>query len=140
MTIQRPVARTRAAAACLLGLTLACGAPTQTPKPDATIVVHPNRLVWSAVVFDDLDLLEAEVAPRAPQYVGIHVCGADAARVAEAVAHRFRFLYLDLRFFAPPECASASATRTRPVSERPSPRVAGIDTATVEAWWRQTMP
>lgn len=125
----------------LLGLALTGAASAQLPKPDATVVVYPAHLVWTDQTFYDLDMLGATVLPRAPQYVRIAACGADAPRLFKATAHYFRFLQLDLQVLSAPECEATAVGRMQPVAQLPrlqAPR--DIDEAAVDAWWQQVAP
>jgi hypothetical protein len=70
--------------------------------------------------------------------VRLEACGEGTARALGAAAHRFRNLYLDLRFSDTDDamCASASAARAEPVSQRFGLRPYGINDEAVDHWWR----
>lgn len=107
-------------------------------SPIVTVAIHPDHYVYGGRHFDDLDQLEDAVAAANPRGVRLEACGDGTARALGAAAHRFRNLYLDMRFSYIDDtiCASASAARAVPVSQRFGLRPYGINDEAVDYWWR----
>lgn len=105
--------------------------------PVATVATFADHYVYAGRSFDDLDRLEDAVLTAHPHGVRLEACGDGTARALRSAAHRFRNLYLDLRFSYIDEnnCASASAARAMPVSQRFGLRPYGINDEAVDRWW-----
>lgn len=106
-------------------------------SPVVTVTIFTDHYVYGDRYFDDLDRLEDAVAAAHPGGVRLEACGDGTARALGAAAHRFRNLYLDMRFSYIDDtvCASASAARAVPVSQRFGLRPYGINDEAVDRWW-----
>jgi hypothetical protein len=107
-------------------------------SPIVAVAIFPDHYVYGDRLFDDLDRLEDAVTAVHPHGVRLEACGDGTARALGAAAHRFRNLYLDMRFSYVDDttCASASTPRAVPVSQRFGLRPYGINDEAVDHWWR----
>jgi hypothetical protein len=103
----------------------------------ATVAISADHYVYANRYFDDLDQLEDAVVAAHPGGVRLEACGDGTARAFGAAAHRFRNLYLDLRYSYIDDvlCASASVPRAVAVSQRFGLRPYGINDEAVDRWW-----
>jgi len=122
-------------AGAALCISIAGAAFAQTPV--ATVATFADHYVYAGRSFDDLDRLEDAVVAAHPRGVRLEACGGGTARALSAAAHRFRNLYLDLRLDSVDDttCATASAARAVPVSQRFGLLPYGINDEAVDRWW-----
>jgi hypothetical protein len=122
-------------AGAALCISIAGAAFAQTPV--ATVATFADHYLYAGRFFDDLDRLEDAVLAAHPRGVRLEACGDGTARALGAAAHRFRNLYLDLRYsyIDDTTCASASAAPALPVSLRFGLRPYGINDEAVDRWW-----
>jgi hypothetical protein len=132
-SLRRVVRLVSAGAALCISMTDA--AFGQSPIP--TVAIFTEHYVYAGRSFDDLDRLEDAVVATHPGGVRLEACGDGTARAMGAAAHRFRNLYLDLRFSYIDDavCAPASGPRVEPVSQRFGLRPYGINDEAVDRWW-----
>lgn len=123
-------------AGAALCITIAGAAFAQTPV--ATVATFADHYVYAGRSFDDLDRLEDAVLAAHPRGVRLEACGDGTTRALRAAAHRFRNLYLDLRLDSVDDtmCASASAPRAVPVSQRFGLLPYGVNDEAVDRWWQ----
>jgi len=123
-------------AGAALCISLTGAALGQTPI--ATVAIFADHYVYAGRSFDDLDRLEDAVLAAHPRGVRLEACGDGTTRALRAAAHRFRNLYLDLRLDSVDDtkCASASAPRAVPVSQRLGPLPYGVNDESVDRWWQ----
>jgi len=134
-TSRRRIIRLGVAGAALC-ISITGAALGQTPV--ATVAIFADHYVYDGRYFDDLDRLEDAVLAAHPGGVRLEACGDGTARALRAATHRFRNLYLDLRLDSvdKTKCASASAPRAVPVSQRFGPRPYGVNDESVDLWWQ----
>ncbi|MGZ8992640.1 MAG: hypothetical protein ACXW16_01360 [Burkholderiaceae bacterium] len=124
-----------AAAATAVWFATTGGVAAQVPV--VTVAVFADHYVLGGRYIDDLDRLEDAIAEMRPRGVRLEACGEGASRALRAATHRFRNLYLDLRFSLVDDtvCQSASVARAVPVSQRFGQRPFGIYDDAVDRWW-----
>ena len=105
--------------------------------PVATVAIFADHYVYAGRFFDDLDRLEDAVLAAHSRGVRLEACGDGTARALRAAAHRFRNLYLDLRYGSVDDttCASATGPRAVPASQRFGLLPYGINDEAVDRWW-----
>ncbi|MGZ9058257.1 MAG: hypothetical protein ACXW14_03315 [Burkholderiaceae bacterium] len=124
-----------AAAATAVWFATTGGVAAQVPV--VTVAIFADHYVLGGRYIDDLDRLEDAIAEMRPRGVRLEACGEEASRALRAATHRFRNLYLDLRFSLVDDtvCQSASVARAVPVSQRFGQRPFGIYDDAVDRWW-----
>ncbi|MGZ9075387.1 MAG: hypothetical protein ACXW13_06385 [Burkholderiaceae bacterium] len=132
LSVRRAIQLVAATAAMWLATT---GAAAQVPV--VTVAIFADHYVLGGRYIDDLDRLEDAIAEMRPRGVRLEACGEGASRALRAATHRFRNMYLDLRFSLIDDttCQSASAVRIMPVSQRFGQRPFGIYDEAVDRWW-----
>jgi len=119
-------------------LTLGMAAPpvAQAPTDEVSIAVFADHYVVAGRSIDDLNVLETTLQTVPDRPIQLNRCGAGTARALNAAANRFRDRPIEIRPPAAeaPQCADAVPTMRR-VSETTKPLPLGIDDATVERYW-----
>ncbi len=109
--------------------------------PVVTVAIFADHYVLGGRYIDDLDRLEDAIAQMRPRGVRLEACGEGTSRALRAATHRFRNLYLDLRFSSIDDttCQAASVARAVPISQRFGQRPFGIYDDAVDRWWSTLM-
>jgi hypothetical protein len=112
----------------------------QAPRDEVSIAVFADHYVLAGRSIDDLNVLETTLQAAQGRPIRLNQCGSGTARALKAAAHRFRDHPIDIRSPAAesPQCADAVPTMRR-VSETTKPLPLGIDDATVERYWDESI-
>lgn len=126
---------TVATGAGALALGAAALPAAQAPADAVSIAVFADHYVLAGRSIDDLNVLEATLQAAPDRPIQLNQCGSGTARALKAAAHRFRDRPIDIRLPAAeaPQCADAATMRR--VVETTKPLPLGIDDATVERYW-----
>ena len=137
MKNESSVRRTIRLAAAATAVWFATTGAVAAQVPVVTVAIFADHYVLGGRYIDDLDRLEDAIAEMRPRGVRLEACGEGASRALRAATHRFRNLYLDLRFSLVDDtvCQSASVARAVPVSQRFGQRPFGIYDDAVDRWW-----
>jgi hypothetical protein len=127
---------TVATGAGALVLGVAAVPAAQAPTDEVSIAVFADHYVLEGKSIDDLNVLETKLQAAPDRPIQLNQCGSGTARALKAAAHRFRDRPIDMRSPAAdaPQCADAVPTMRR-VFETTKPLPLGIDDATVERYW-----